>query len=115
MSSRHREWAGHIVENIDRITVYLGDPPDQARLEQAMVRDAVERCLERISEAVTRLHRAGVPLDTLEPQIPWLDIRAFGNIVRHEYDGVDPDVVRDTVAEDLPALRAAALALSAKL
>jgi uncharacterized protein with HEPN domain len=70
MSSRLREYAGHIVENIDRICGYVGLPPDPERLEQPMVRDAVERCLERISEAVSRLHRAGAPLQDLAPDIP---------------------------------------------
>ena len=115
MSSKQQDWADHIVEIIDRITEYLGSPPTAERLEERVVRDAVERCLERVSEAVARLHRAGVPLDNLAPEVPWVDIRNFGNIVRHDYDGVDPDVIRDTVTADLPALRAAALALKAKL
>lgn len=115
MSSRLQDWAAHIVKNIDRISEYLGSSPNLEKLENPLVRDAVERCLERISEAVARLHRAGVELEVLAPEVPWVDIRNFGNIVRHEYDGVDPDVIRDTVADDLPMLRAAAVALRSKL
>jgi uncharacterized protein with HEPN domain len=40
----------------------------------ALVCDAVERCLERISEAITEL---GDRADLLLPGLPWHKIRAF--------------------------------------
>ena len=50
-------------------------------------RDAVERCLERLSEAAAKL---GAQADELAPGPPWHAIRAFGNVLRHAYDQVDP-------------------------
>jgi uncharacterized protein with HEPN domain len=47
--------------------------------------DAVERCLERISEAAAKL---GDLAPILMPEQPWPKIRALGNRLRHEYDAI---------------------------
>lgn len=75
-------------------------------------RDAVERCLERISEAAAKL---GDEAGELVPRQPWPEIRALGNRLRHEYDRVRVDRLWAIVAQDLPALRAACEASLAKL
>jgi uncharacterized protein with HEPN domain len=64
----------------------------------------IERLLEIISEAVRH-----VPdnLLAMRPEIGWTDIRAIGNLIRHEYWRVDPDIVWAVVTDDLPPLRAA--------
>lgn len=63
-----------------------------------------ERGLEIISEAARH-----IPDDILatQPQITWSDIRSIGNIIRHEYHRVDPDVIWSVVTDDLPRLKAA--------
>ena len=66
--------------------------------------DAVERCLERIGEAATRL---GDEASTLVPGQPWRQIRALGNRLRHEYDAIREDRLWDIVQHDLPGLCAA--------
>src|SRR4051794_24999463 len=63
--------------------------------------DAVERCLERISEAVTKL---GDLAPILMPGQPWQKIRALGNRLRHEYDAISEDRIWDIVQTDLAAL-----------
>jgi uncharacterized protein with HEPN domain len=67
--------------------------------------DAVERCLERISEASSKLGDMALHL---MPDQPWHKIRAFGNVLRHEYDIIEHDRVFDIVKNDLPGLCAAA-------
>ena len=42
--------------------------------------DAVERCLERISEGAAKL---GDTATALMPEQPWRKIRALGNRLRH--------------------------------
>ena len=50
------------------------------------------------------------------PGQPWVDIRGIGNVLRHEYDGVDPDTVWRIIASgDLAALKEAVGAAVAKL
>ncbi len=43
--------------------------------------NAVERCLERISEAATKLSGQA---ELICPEIPWPQVRALGNILRHQ-------------------------------
>ena len=63
---------------------------------------AVTRCLEIISEASRRL-----PEDVLArgSAIPWREIRAAGNVYRHQYDSVLETNVFRTARDNLPPLR----------
>ena len=90
-----------IIENAERIAGYIADM-DRAGLERSgLVRDAVERCLERVCEAA---HRLGGTAAELMPEQPWSDIRGMGNRLRHAYDRISLEVVWNTVQELLPAL-----------
>ena len=72
--------------------------------------DAVERCLERISEAAAKL---GDLAPVLLPDQPWNKIRALGNRLRHEYEGIEPDRLWDIIQNDLfPLCAACEVALS---
>jgi len=64
----------------------------------------IERSLEIISEAVRHLPEE---LLARRPDIAWSGIRAIGNLMRHEYWRIDPDIVWSVVRDDLPALRMA--------
>ena len=70
----------------------------------AVTRDAVERCFGRISEAATKL---GTYMDERCPDIAWVDVRGLGNVLRHEYDEVDEELVWSMIEADLGPLRAA--------
>jgi uncharacterized protein with HEPN domain len=62
---------------------------------------AVERKLQVISEAATRL---GEEAERLCPGLPWRDIRGIGNHLRHAYERIDLTAIWTTVIDDLPAL-----------
>ena len=64
--------------------------------------DAVERCLERISQAAAKLGDLAL---SLVPGQPWHEIKALGNRLRHEYDSIRADRLWDIVQVDLPLLR----------
>jgi uncharacterized protein with HEPN domain len=68
------------------------------------VRQIVERSLEIISEASRRLTPE---LQKLAPEIPWRQVADFGNVLRHAYFDVDPDIVWDIATKQLAPLRAA--------
>ena len=93
-----------IIENIQAIQRYTADMDLAAFKEDDKTRDAVERCLERISEAAAKL---GDLAPMLMPGQPWQKIRAFGNRLRHEYDDIREDRLWDIVQTDLSALCAA--------
>lgn len=81
------------------------EPHDRLSLASDLfVQRGIERLLEIISEAARHL-----PDEMLahRPEILWADIRAIGNLIRHEYWRVDPDIVWAVVTDDLPPLRAA--------
>lgn len=65
---------------------------------------AVGRGLEIISEASRH-----VPADlkALAPSIPWRQIAAIGNLLRHEYQRADIRATWNIVQEYLPSLAAA--------
>ena len=64
---------------------------------------AVQYALPIIGEAARRL---GPNTEALAPGQPWADIRGIGNILRHQYDEVDPEVIWSVVQRDLGALKA---------
>ncbi len=75
-----------------------------AFMADAKTRDAVERCLERISEAAAKL---GETAPKLAPEQPWQQIRALGNRIRHEYDRLRVERLWEIVKDDLPGLQRA--------
>jgi len=90
------------LENIERIQAYV-QGLDRAGFERdGKTCDAVERCIERISEAAIRL---GDEANTLMPGQPWSEIRGTGNWLRNAYHRVDPAIIWETVDRDLPSLR----------
>jgi uncharacterized protein with HEPN domain len=90
-----------IIGNARRIAAYIDGLNETAFLESEKTRDAVERCLQRISEAAVKL---GAQAAELAPDQPWKDIRGLGNMLRHEYDVIAPDEIWKMASEDVPAL-----------
>ena len=67
-----------------------------------MTVDAVLRNLEVIGEAARFIPDA---IAARYPDIPWLRIRAFRNIVAHRYFSIDRNLVWDTVQTNLKPLK----------
>jgi uncharacterized protein with HEPN domain len=103
-SEKTRRRLVDIVENARAIEQYVSGLDMAGLLVDRRTRDAIERCLERVSEAARRLGPLG---PKLLPDQPWHEIRAIGNRLRHEYDRVRIDRIWDIVKGDLPALREA--------
>ena len=90
-----------IIDNARRINKYVAGLDEEAFAGSEQAIDSVERCLERICEAV---HRLGDQAASLLPGQPLRRIRGMGNFLRHGYDGVNIGVVWSTVRDDLPGL-----------
>jgi uncharacterized protein with HEPN domain len=93
-----------IIDNAQAAMRYVSDLDAAALGENRLVYDAVERCLERISEAAAKL---GDQAALMMPGVPWRDIRALGNRLRHNYDEIGEDRIWEIVRDDLPPLVAA--------
>jgi uncharacterized protein with HEPN domain len=61
----------------------------------------VERGVEIISEASRHL---GADLKARNPDIPWPKVAGIGNILRHEYERIAPDILWKLIQDDLPSL-----------
>lgn len=103
-SSRPVERLDDILENIGRIETYVTGYDAERFAKDYMRQDAVERCLLRISEAAKKL---GEQAETLAPGQPWSDIRSMDNVLRHDYDNVDPDIIWRVATVDLRSLKEA--------
>ena len=92
-----------IIENAGRVERYLAGVDRDAFSGSGLLRDAVERCMERVCEAAHRLEERAAEL---MPDQPWSDIRGMGNRLRHAYDRISLDVIWNTARQDLPRLAA---------
>jgi uncharacterized protein with HEPN domain len=81
-----------IVDNGRAIQRYVAGMDLAAFEQDRKTYDAIERCLERISEAAAKL---GDLAPKLMPDQPWQRIRALGNRLRHEYDSLRADRLWD--------------------
>jgi len=102
---RARGWIEDIVENSDRIAEYVGGLSLDAFAADAKTRDAVERCIERITEAAVRLGPDRLAL--IAPETPLHEVRGLGNVLRHEYQRVNARLIWETATADVPTLREA--------
>jgi len=81
-------------------------------LADKMLRAAIERSIEIISEASRRLPE---DLTSAHPEIPWAKIRGVGNILRHDYDDVYDDVIWAIAKQHVSPLRQAIEAMIAEV
>lgn len=92
-----------IVDNIGRIEHYLEGYDFVAFAADDRTVDAVERCLQRITEAAIKIgpHR----MAEISPRTPVDAVRGLGNRLRHDYDQLDLPTLWRTARESLPDLR----------
>jgi uncharacterized protein with HEPN domain len=77
-----------------------------------LLRHGIQRGIEIISEASRRIPEA---MQASQPQIPWAQITAMGNVLRHEYHRVSDMIVWNVVIEHLPPLKRAIEAIERDL
>jgi len=96
----------------ERAVKFLGGRSLQDFAAEAMLQDALIRCVEVIGEAA-RL----VSEDTRRraPDIPWKLITGMRHVLAHEYGTVDPPTVYRVIEEHIPQLLAQLRTLIAAL
>ena len=75
-----------------------------------LVRNAIERGMEIISEASRHLDPK---LTSAHPDVPWRQVADIGNWLRHAYEQVDPDLILSIITGHFPAMHAATTAMLA--
>jgi len=92
-----------IIDNIDRIAGYVAGLEQAAFEADGRTVDAVERCLQRLTEAVIKI--GPERMAAISPQTPVDAVRGLGNMLRHDYDQVDLGTIWRTIHLSLPKLR----------
>jgi uncharacterized protein with HEPN domain len=106
--SRRRRRLEDIIKHARASSDMLAPLSQKDFLRDTIVQKAVCFDLLCVSEATARLLDLDAGIAQRYPDVPWPQVRAIANILRHEYDRIDLDVVWDTVtAGDLNSLTAA--------
>lgn len=98
----------HIRDEIESILATVHGLTSEEILSDYRNRRTTERAIQIISEAAKELP---AELRAQEPAIPWKDIIGIGNLLRHEYHRISPQVLEDILHQHLPALRPAVMRL----
>jgi len=104
-SERRSDRVRDIIDNIEAIETYTQGIDLEAFSGDRMRVDAVERCLQRLTEAAVKIGEEG--MGEVAPEVPFHALRGFGNVLRHDYDGIDDRLIYDTILRDLPGLKRA--------
>jgi uncharacterized protein with HEPN domain len=88
-----------------------GKTPDDLMADDVL-RDALERRIEIISEASRRLPE---DMKARHPEVPWHNVAGIGNVLRHDYYSVNLDIIWRIATQDLRPLAAAVEALLAEV
>ena len=90
-----------IIEAIERIRSIVANVTLDAFEADWQRRWLMERGLEIVSEASRHL---GAELKARHPEIPWPKVAGIGNVLRHGYERIAPDVIWKLAQIDLPVL-----------
>jgi uncharacterized protein with HEPN domain len=97
----------HMDECIARIEQYVIDGR-QAFMDSILIQDAVLRNLQTLAESTQRLSDS---LKARFPEIDWVNIAGFRNVLVHGYLGVDIARCWEIVDVELPSLKRAVQAM----
>lgn len=101
----------HMRDEIDSLSKELAGVSFETYRASYALRRTTERAIQIISEAARALPEG---LRTRHTEVPWADIIAIGNPLRHEYHRIDDKVLWETATGDLPKLKPAILLMLAE-
>ena len=92
----------HVQDAMSNILSFTKGMNESAYCSDIMVQSAVERQMEIIGEAVAMLSDE---IKEKYPSVEWYRIKAFRNVIAHEYFGISNKQVWNVVCNDLPRLK----------
>ena len=104
LSDRAKTALGDILRNINLAEQFTRDIPVEQFITDNLRLYATIRVLEIVSEASRRVPEE---IKARHPGVPWRQIAAAGNVYRHGYDVVVPEVIWETAQTGFTALRSA--------
>lgn len=103
MTPRDREALERIIECVRAIDAYVSRAGVDWPTDDMAV-DAIAKRIEEIGEVAKRL--APETLATM-PDVGWRGVKAMREVMAHDYDEVDVELLAGVVRDNLPGLRAA--------
>jgi len=101
-----------MIDHIDYLSGKIGNKTLEDFRADRDVRQIVERSLEIVSEGSRRLP---TEFKDAHSEIPWREVADFGNVLRHAYFHVDPEVVWEIATTHIIPLRKALTSMLDKL
>jgi uncharacterized protein with HEPN domain len=103
-----RHFAQDILDAIDVVHRAIRDKSFSDFESEEMLRFGLERAIEIISEASRH-----IPEDfkAMRAEVPWQQIKAIGNVLRHEYHGLSNNIIWTAITDELPRLQVAVRAI----
>jgi len=91
-----------VLQAVDLIQSFVANKNLPGFNKSNLIQSAVIRQFEIIGEAGSKI---SIGTQTTFPDIPWRSIKAFRNLLIHEYFKVDVAEVWTTIQNDLPGLK----------
>jgi uncharacterized protein with HEPN domain len=95
----------HILEMVGRIEA-AANAGEATFLASQLHQDAVLRNLHTVTETTQRL---SAELKSSYPEVEWVKLAAFRNVLVHDYLGIDIELVWTVVSRDIPELKSKVL------
>lgn len=101
MTPRDRDALERVVACIQAIDAYVTRTGEEWPLDDMAV-DAIAKRVEEIGEAAKRL--TPETLATM-PAVNWRGVKGIREVIAHDYDDLDVEVLASVVRDNLPGLR----------
>jgi uncharacterized protein with HEPN domain len=104
MSSKSRKWKfrlKHILKAISSVATYTTGHTYESFIRDEKTVDAVILKLAVVGEAARHIPPE---IQLRHPEIPWRKMQGLRNVIVHEYDRVNLEVIWNVVQQDLPPL-----------
>lgn len=98
MTPRDRRYLERIVESVEIVDEYIARG-GTAWFEDRMVVDAVAKRIEEIGEVAKRVDAAVL---ASMPEIEWRGLKGIREVLAHDYEDVDVEIVVGVVRDNLP-------------
>lgn len=103
--NRDQIYTAQILDAIHKIDNYTTDGKD-VFLGSALIQDAVIRNIEIIGEITKRV---SPEFKSYHNEVPWRQMAGIRDVLIHDYDSIDLEIVWNVVAVELPKIKAVLL------
>lgn len=99
--NRDQTYIKQILDAIEKINDYTTDGKDEY-LKSSMIQDAVIRNIEIIGEITKRV---SPDFKSYHNEVPWRQMAGIRDVLIHDYDSIDLEIVWNVVAIELPKIK----------